>query len=298
MSSFTCVNAQKFASASKGIFSNSEEVIVLSSDSIDAVYTFNIEAASEVEEPDVFYLIDKNGNEVELEPDDILRIEISRGDESSWFKENVEEEEEEENDDESVEYVDVYENTEATTRLIYERVEVDNKKGSPLKGKKYDFYLLQLVNNEDSFIKVYVSPNFDYGGTEVAPFGELSEGLMRNRKDYIEYEAYYFVKVGDEPAIRISEYDYVEYAPYIFNKSRAFRKKYSIPRDMAQDRTKKRKKTARKDVGTKKKKASPLRYDEFPQHVLEFQESYLIEEEERQRKIAERQAAREAARGN
>lgn len=292
-------NAQKFASASKGIFSDAQKVVVMSIDSVEATYTFNTEAASEIEEPDVFYLIDENGNEVELEPEEILYIEISRGDESKWIAENLEEEEDEE-DDEDAEYVEVFENTEATERLIYERVEMDNSQGTPFSGRNREgFYLLQLVNDSiGEFIKVYVSPNFDYGGTQVAPLGELTDELARDRVNYSEYEAYYIIKIGDEPAIRISSDQYLEYAPLIFNKSREFRKKYSIPREMSKERTKKRKKTARKDVGKKKVKASPLRFDEFPKHVKDFQKAYVIEEAARQKKIAEREAAREAARGN
>ncbi len=291
-------NAQKFAAASKGIFSDAEPVIVMSIDSVDATYTFNKSAAEDITEPEVFYLIDENGNEVELAPEDILSIEISRGDESKWIEENIEVVEIE--DDEDYIEVDVFENTEATPRVYFERVEIDNKKGTPFKGSnKSDYYLLQRVDsNRDNFIKVYVSPNFDFGGTEVAPLGQLVEGLARNRVDYVEYEEFYFIKVGDEPAIRLSDWDYLDFAPYIFNKSREFRRKYSIPKDMAKERTKRRKKTSRKDVGNGKVKASQLRYDEFPKHVEEFQASYLVEEEARQKKIAERAAARAAARKN
>lgn len=294
------INGQKFASASKGIFSAAEKVIVMSVDSSEATYTFNTEAAKDIEEPDVFYLIDENGNEVELDPEEVLYIEISRGDESTWFSKNMEEEEEDDEDDENAEYVDVFENSTKTERLIYERVDIDNSQGTPFSGKnREDYYLLQLVNDTlGEFLKVYVSPNFDYGGTQVAPLGELTDELARDRVNYVEYEAYYFIKVGENPAIRISSDQYLEYAPYIFGKSREFRKKYSIPKDMSKDRTKKRKKTSRKDVGKKKVKASPLRYDEMPKHIKDFQKSYLIEEAARLKKIAEREAAKEAAKNN
>lgn len=292
------LNAQKFASASKGIFSDVESVYVVSIDSTNETYTFNKAAAEGINEPDVFYLIDANGNEVELDPEDILSIEISRGDETAYIQANTEVEIDDDDDDYKL--VDVIENTISTPRLYFERVEIDNKEGSPFKGSnKADYYLLQRVDsNKDNFIKVYVSPNFDDGGTEVAPLGLITDDLARNRKDYVEYEEYYFVKVGDAPAIRIADYNYLDYAPYIFNKSRDFRRKYSIPKDMSKERTKKRKKTARKDVGNKKTKASQLRYDEFPAHVEDFQKSYLIEEAARLKKIADREAAREAARKN
>jgi len=295
---FQAANSQKFASASKGIFSDEEKVVVFSVDSTEAIYTFNKTAADGNNEPDVFYLIDADGKEVELEPEDILSIEISRGDESGWFKENMEDEEEDEdNDDENVEYVDVYENTESTSRLYYERILINNDEGEAFTGKnKEDYYLLQRVsNNPDDFIQVYVSPNFDDGGTEVSPLGLLGEGLARNREDFVEYEEYYFVKMGDEPAIRISSWNYIDYAPLIYNKSREFRKLYSIPKEMSKERTKRRKKSSRKDVGKKKKKASTLRYDEFPKHLVKFQKSYVVEEAARQKKIADRAAAREAA---
>ncbi len=291
------LKAQKFAAASKGIFSDAEKVKVVSIDSIDAVYTFNTSAAAEDDEPEVFYLIDDNGNEVELHPEDILSIEIARGDESKWFNENVTEEVD---DDDDYIIVDVSETTESTPILYFETIEIDHKKGTPLKAaSKFDYLLLQRVDSgDDNFIKVYVSPNIDEGGTEVAPLGQLKDGLARNRKDYIEFEEFYYVKVGDDPAIRISEDDYIEYAPYIFNKSREFRKKYSIPREMAEERTKKRKKSSRKDVGSSKTKASSLRYDEFSSHIVDFQKSYVVEEAARQKKIADREAARAAARGN
>ena len=295
------VDAQTFASASKGIFSDAEKVIVMSVDSAEATYTFNKAMADSINDSDFFYLIDENGNDVELDPDEILYLEISRGDESTWFDENnFEEEEEEEEEGEKVEYVDVYENSEPTPRLYYERVEVNHKEGEPFKGRnKRDSYLLQRVNdNPNDFIKVYVSPNFDEGGTEVAPLGELGEDLARNRIDYVEYEEFYIVKVGDEPAIRIGSWQYIDYAPMFYNKSREFRRTYSIPKEMSKERTKRRKKTSRKDVGKKKGKTSPLRYDEFPKHLQQFQKSYIVEEAARQKKIEERAAAREAARAS
>lgn len=292
------LSAQKFAAASKGIFSDKDKVNVMTTDSAYATYTFNVEAAKDVEDAEVFYLLDKDGKEVELFPEDIIYIDIARGDETAWFKENVEEINEEDLDEEeAVEIYDVYETTKSTRTLVYEQVEIDNKQGSPFKGSnKSDSYLLQLVNDSiTDFVKVYISPNFDEGGTEVAPLGQLTETLARNRDDYIEHETFYFVKVGKEPAIRISAKDYLEYAPYIYNKSREFRKKYKIPKDMSKEATKKRKKSSRKDVGKKKKKASPLRFDEFAKHVKEFQALYVVEEAARQKKIADRLAAKKAA---
>ncbi len=287
--------AQKFDSASKGYFSDEAIVVVMTEDSVKAEYTFNKEFSNE-EYPEVFYLLDKDGEQITLEPSEILYLEISRGVEPE-NEEFVSEEEAKESEDE-FEIINVNLTTNKSNRIIYERVSIDPNQGVPQKGVRKDKYLLlQLVSQGlGDEMKIYLSPNFEEDGTEVAPMGRTTDILARNRTDYNEVEEAYYVARKDELAFRITHETYLEFAPLTFEKSRGFRRKYGIKRGLEKERTKKRKKTSRKDVGNKKVKASPLRYDEFAQHVKEYNEIYEVELVELMKKKAEREAQRAANR--
>lgn len=275
--------AQKFSAPSKGYFNNTEKVIVLKSDSTLVTYSFDAESASIDEDiPEVFYLIDETGNKVELKPEEILSLEIARGDEP---EDEEGEELNEEDGDESTILVDVIETTEKTDKLFYERVYLDSKKGMGLKGDyNEDYLLLQLASvGMGERLKVYVCPNFENEGTEVAPLGlELDDKVARNRVDFIAYQAFYFVSIDNQPAFRINAEEYEKFGPEIFGDCRPFRRKYSVEKLMDEDKTKTRSKTSRSEVGNKKKKASLLKYQDFAKHVVDYHTLYaeqLAEEE-------------------
>lgn len=287
------LNAQQFSAASQGYFSAEGDVKIVTLDSSEMIMKFDTSSVDPEEIPESFYLIKEDGSQVEYYADEILYIEIPRGE----VPEEYEETEIVDLGDDYEEY-NVIETTEQTKMLIYERVEVDHKQGIPLKSKyREDSYLLQLVSvGLGDRLRVYLSPNFEEG-TEVAPMGELVEELSRNRVDYDEYEAYYFVKVGDAPAFRISHEEFLNLTPIIFGDCRPFRRKYSVKRQLDGDRTKKRKKTTRKDVGSKKKKSSNMRYPEFAKLVVEYHELYEVMLEEQEKKRLEKEALK-ANRGN
>ena len=226
ISQIMTLHAQKFAAPSQGYFNNEEAVKVVLADSTIASYAFDTSYILE-ETPDVFHLIDQSGNQVELEPDEILSIEINRGNEI------FEEEEEEEELAEDEEYVDVIETTKVTERLLYERVPLTDEIGLRLKGDyKKDYMLLQLASvGLGDRLKVYICPNFEEGGTEVAPLGLEDDDVARNRVDYIAYQQYYFVRVGDKPAFKISKEEYDNLTPAIFGDCRPFRRKYGVGKE-------------------------------------------------------------------
>ncbi len=286
--SYQASHAQQFSAASQGYFSANGTVKLVTMDSAEMIMTYDTSAFDPEEIPDVFYLINDKGEQVEYYPEDILSIEIPRG-EVPVFEEETEIVD---MSDEYEEYT-VIESTKQTETVIYEQVEVTHKQGVPFKSKyREDSYLLQLVSvGLGDRLRVYLSPNFEEG-TEVAPIGSPIEELSRNRVDYDEFEEYYFVKVGDAPAFRISYDQFLNFTPIIFGDCRPFRRKYGVKKELDGARTKKRGKTARKDVGNKKKRASQMRYPEFAKLVVEYHELYEVMLEEQEKKRLEREAAK------
>lgn len=283
--------AQKFAAPAMGYYEYGTDVKVMLEDSTMASYTVDSSGVEEDEYPEVFYLKNSSGESVELEPEEILYIEIERGEEPAYF----EEEEEEIIDADESEYieVDVIETTKKTDKIIFERVYLSSE-GLKLKGDlREDYLLLQLasVGMGDS-LKVYVYPNFDEGGSEVAPLGMISDKIARNRVDLVEIQEYYFVKPGSNPAILIDSESYTDFAPKIFRESRSFRRKYSVPKYTDDENTKKRKKTSRKKVGNQRQKASLLKYQDLADHIIDFDKLYKLDLAEAEKKRLEREAAR------
>ncbi|MDA9773976.1 hypothetical protein N9B82_03375 [Saprospiraceae bacterium] len=279
------MNAQMFSAPSQGYFSPDGDVKVLTVDSSEMTMKFDTSSIDD-DIPSTFFLIKENGEQIEFDPTEILRIEIPRGE--------IPEDEveiEELDDDEEYEDYNVIDYSEKTKTIIYEQVEVTHDIGDAFK-KKYreDSYLLQLASvGMGDRLKIYICPNFEEG-TEVAPMGEEVEELSRNREDYDIYEKYYFVKVGAEPAFRISDEEFIAMTPAIFGDCKPFRRKYAVKRGLDKELTQKRGKTSRKEVGSKRKKASQMRYPELAKLVVEYHELYEVMLVEQEKKRAEREA--------
>lgn len=282
--------AQKFAAPAMGYFEIGSTAKVMLEDSSLVTYTVDSMMMTDDDYyPESFYFKNNSGESIELFPDEILYLEIIRGDEP----EMVDLDDEDLDDEDEYVEVDVIETTKVTDKIVYERVELSND-GLKLKGDyKEDFLLLQLasVGMGDS-LKAYVWPNFDEGGTEVAPLGKVSDKIARNRIDLVEIQENYFIKSGSNPAILIDSETYIDYAPLIFRKSRTFRRKYSVEKFTDGESTKKRKKTSRKKVGSKREKASLLKYQDLADHIIDFHKLYTEDLEAAEKKRLEREAAR------
>lgn len=283
-------SAQKLAAPSTGFFSNSMKATFVLEDSTKATYTVDTAryATLDNEYPTTFYLIDSRGDSITLDAEDILYAELARG------KNQVSEEIVEFDDDEDYEYVDVIPTTFESDKVIYQRVQLDRDNGLKLRGAyKEDYLLLQLASIDmGERIKVFVYPDLDGDGSQVAPLGVITDRIARNRVDYVEVQKYYFIQVDNKPAFLISDETYEEFAPMIYGACRSFRSKYKVEKEMDDARTAKRRKTSRRAVGNGKKKASLLKYSELSKHLDDFHEMMKIQDAEAEAKRLEREAAR------
>ena len=276
---FLSLHAQKFAAASQGYFSNTAPSKLLTLDSSEQSLMYDLESVDYEIIPESLTFINNDGDTIEIEASEILFLEIPRGEVPESEVEIIE------MDDEIS--GKIISTSEMTPTLIYERVRIDHKKGDPVSGKyQEDTYLLQLASQGmGDRLKVYIAPNFEDDASELAPLGYTDMELSRNRVDYDEFEVYYYIKIADEPAFRINSYDFLEYTPIMFGDNRVFRRKYKVAKLMDGDRTKKRKKTTRKAVGNKKKRASTMNYSELNLLVKDYHKLYvqMLEEDEAKR---------------
>lgn len=284
-------SAQQLAAPSTGFFSASMQATIVLEDSTKATYIVDTSQYEGLdnEYPTAFYVIDSQGDSITIAPEEVLYAEFARG-RNQVSDETIEFDDE----DEDYEYVEVNETTFQSDKVIYQRVQLDRDRGLKLKGPyKEDYLLLQLASIDmGERIKIFVYPDLDGEGSEVAPLGMFIDLIARNRVDYVEVQEYYFVQVDNKPAFLISADTYDDFAPMIYGNCRSFRSKYKVDKYMDDARTARRKKTTRRAVGNGKKRASLLKYEELTKHISDYNEMMVVQEAKAEAKRLEREAAR------